>query len=152
MKRLAVAIISGLIFGLGLVISGMMNPAKVIGFLDIAGNWDPSLAIVLAGASGITMLTFRLILKRQRPILDTKFHTPTRTDVDSTLVVGAGIFGIGWGVVGFCPGPVYATLLLGRSAPLVVFVSMIAGMTAFKCGNAYVAHLRGKVSAQGGVA
>lgn len=142
MKQLVAAIVSGLVFGLGLIISGMVNPAKISGFLDIAGNWDPSLAIVLAGATGVTVLTFSLILKRQRPIFDSKFHVPTRADVDYILVLGAGIFGIGWGIAGFCPGPVYATLLQGRWETLVFFVAMIAGMAVFKFGSAYVASHR----------
>ena len=142
MKRILAAIASGLIFSLGLAISGMLNPAKVTGFLDVAGNWDPSLAIVLACATGFTLLTFRLILKRERPILDVKFHVPTRTDVDYMLVLGAGIFGIGWGIAGFCPGPAYATLLLGHRETLVFFVMMISGMAAFKFGSLYVANLR----------
>ena len=144
MKQLIATIVSGLIFGLGLTISGMVNPAKISGFLDIAGNWDPSLAIVLAAAAGVTALTFSLILRRQRPILDSKFHVPTRTDVDYMLVLGAGIFGIGWGIAGFCPGPVYTTLLQGRWETLVVFVAMIAGMAVFKFGSAYAASHRNR--------
>lgn len=135
MIQLAAAIISGLVFGLGLAISGMVNPAKITGFLDIAGDWDPSMGLVLAGATGVTVLTFRYILKRERPILDKDFHLPTRTDVDSMLVVGAGLFGIGWGIVGFCPGPVYATLLMGRWETWVFFVAMIAGMASFRFGS-----------------
>ncbi len=135
MIRLAAAVISGLVFGLGLAISGMVNPAKIIGFLDVAGDWDPSLAVVLAGATGVTMLTFRYILKRDQPLLDLQFHLPTRTDVDYMLVLGAGLFGIGWGIVGFCPGPVYTTLLMGRWETWVFFAAMIGGMVAFRFGS-----------------
>jgi uncharacterized protein len=142
MMKLVVTVVSGLVFGLGLTISGMINPAKIAGFLDIAGNWDPSLALVLAGATGVTILTFSFILKRQRPILDSKFHVPTRTDVDFNLVLGAGIFGIGWGIVGFCPGPAYAALLEGRWEARVIFASMIAGMAAFRFGSAYAVSRR----------
>ena len=142
MKRLVTAIVSGLVFGFGLTISGMVNPAKVLGFLDVTGNWDPSLALVLAGATGVATMIFRLVLKRQRPVLDSKFHLPTRSDVDSKLVLGAGIFGIGWGIAGFCPGPAYATLLQGRWETWVFFVAMITGMAVFKLGGAYAASRR----------
>ncbi len=143
MKRLATAVVSGLVFGLGLAVSGMVNPAKITGFLDVAGNWDPSLAIVLAAATGTTVLCFRYILKRGRPLLDTEFHMPTRSDVDYSLVLGAGIFGIGWGIVGFCPGPVYTTLLMGRWEAWLFFAAMIAGMATFRVGSAFVANHRG---------
>jgi len=142
MIQLAAAVISGLVFGLGLAISGMVNPAKITGFLDVAGDWDPSLAFVLASATGVTVLTFRYILKRERPILDKGFHLPTRTDVDSPLIVGAGLFGIGWGIVGFCPGPVYTTLLMGRWETWVFFAAMIAGMASFRFGSLAVTSRR----------
>jgi len=142
MMKLAVVVVSGLTFGLGITVSGMVNPAKVVAFLDIAGDWDPSLAVVLAGATGATILTFSFILKRPRPILDSKFHVPTRADVDFMLVLGAAVFGIGWGIVGFCPGPAYATLLQGHWEALVIFVSMIAGMATFRFGSAYAARIR----------
>lgn len=142
MKQLAAAVVSGLIFGLGLAVSGMVNPAKITGFLDVAGNWDPSLAVVLAAATGTTVLTFGYILKQERPLLDREFHLPTRTDVDFMLVVGAGMFGIGWGIVGFCPGPAYTTLLMGRWETWVFFAAMIAGMAAFRFGGAFVANRR----------
>jgi len=139
MIQLAAAVISGLVFGLGLAISGMVNPAKIIGFLDIAGDWDPSLAVVLAGATGVTVLTFRYILKRDQPLLDLQFHLPARTDVDFTLIFGAGLFGIGWGIVGFCPGPAYTTLLLGRWETWVFFAAMIGGMASYRFGSLAVA-------------
>ena len=149
MIQLAATVISGLIFGLGLAVSGMVNPAKITGFLDIAGDWDPSLALVLAGATGVTVVTFRYILKRERPILDRDFHLPTRTDVDSGLVVGAGLFGIGWGIVGFCPGPVYTTLLLGRWETWVFFAAMIAGMVSFHFGSlAFTSHRDNRTPAE----
>ena len=145
MMRLVATIVSGLTFGLGLTISGMTNPAKIAGFLDLAGNWDPSLAVVLAGATGVTILTFSFILRRERPVLDLKFYVPTRTDVDFMLLLGAGIFGIGWAIVGLCPGPVYAMLLQGRWEIVVIFASMITGMVAYRSGSAYAASRR-KVS------
>ena len=148
MMKLAVVVVSGLTFGLGITISGMVNPAKIGAFLDIAGNWDPSLAVVLAGATGVTILTFSFILKRPQPILDSTFHVPTRTDVDFMLVLGAAIFGIGWGIVGFCPGPAYAALLQGHWETLVIFVSMVAGMATFRFGSAYAARGRKGILSQ----
>ena len=105
-----VSIISGVIFGLGLAISGMINPAKVIGFLDIFGNWDPSLAFVMGGGVGVTAISFRLILKRSTPLFGGSFHLPTASDLDGRLLGGAAIFGIGWGLSGLCPGPAFASL------------------------------------------
>lgn len=142
MKQLATAVVSGLVFGLGLAVSGMVNPAKITGFLDIAGNWDPSLAIVLAAATGVTVVAFHFVLKRERPLLDGDFHLPTRTDVDFMLVLGAGMFGIGWGIVGFCPGPAYTTLLMGRWETWVFFAAMIGGMAAFRFGRIAVSGRR----------
>jgi len=137
MKRLVTALLSGLVFGLGLTISGMGNPAKVLAFLDITGVWDPSLAFVLAGAAGLSALAFGHVLKRERPILAPKFNMPVNNDVDVRLVVGGGLFGIGWGLVGFCPGPVFTTLLLGRWESYVFFAAMIAGMAIYQVANAY---------------
>ena len=103
MSRLLVAAVAGLIFGLGLAVSEMVNPQKVLGFLDVAGNWDPSLALVMGGALLVTGGTFGFILKRPGPLFDVSFHVPTRHDIDAKLLLGAGIFGLGWGIVGLCP-------------------------------------------------
>jgi uncharacterized protein len=126
----------GLLFGLGLVISGMSDPAKVLGFLDLVriwtGGWDPSLAFVLAGAVGVAAVGYRLVMARERPLLDAMFHLPTARGVDAPLVVGASVFGVGWGLSGLCPGPAFT--LLGATNPFldasaVVFVAaMAAGM------------------------
>ena len=132
MKALAAAILSGLVFGLGVTISGMNNPEKVLDFLDVAGNWDPSLALVLAAATGTAGLSFRYILKRRCPIFGTKFHLPLSNDIEFRLVLGAGIFGIGWGIVGLCPGPAFTTLLLGRWEAYVFLAAMIAGMICYQ--------------------
>ncbi len=104
------SLIPGLLFGLGLAISGMINPAKVIGFLDISGSWDPSLAFVMGGAVMVTAISFRLVLRRPAPIFSGMFHLPTKNDLDRRLIVGAAIFGIGWAVTGLCPGPALASI------------------------------------------
>ena len=127
MKALASALAAGFAFGLGLWISGMANPKKVLGFLDIAGNWDASLVLVMGGAVAVTLVVFRIILKKNKPMLEAEFELPTRQDIDLPLVAGAAIFGLGWGIGGYCPGPaltVFATL----SAESLAFVAaMIAG-------------------------
>lgn len=103
-------LVAGLIFGLGLAVSGMTHANKVLGFLDVTGNWDPSLLLVLGGAVAVTVVAFRLILRRPAPMLEEKFTLPTAKDIDGPLVVGAAIFGIGWGIGGYCPGPGIALL------------------------------------------
>ena len=103
-------LVAGLIFGLGLAVSGMTHANKVLGFLDVTGNWDPSLLLVLGGAVAVTVVAFRLILRRPAPMLEEKFTLPTAKDIDGPLVVGAAIFGIGWGISGYCPGPGIALL------------------------------------------
>ncbi len=122
----------GLIFGIGLVIAGMSNPAKVLNFLDLAampaGAWDPSLAFVLVGAIAVTFIGFRMVLKRPQPVFGEKFHLPTATDMDARIIAGPAIFGVGWGLVGLCPGPAF-TALGGGSWFAVTFVSaMLIGM------------------------
>lgn len=124
----AVSLLAGILFGAGLFIGGMTDPAKVIGFLDLAGSWDPSLAFVMGAALCVTLPTFQLLRKRSRPLLEERFFLPTKTDLDPRLIVGAVLFGIGWGVAGLCPGPAIANLSTG-SLPIVVFVlAMILGM------------------------
>ena len=103
-------LVAGLIFGLGLAVSGMTHANKVLGFLDVTGNWDPSLLLVLGGAVAVTVVAFRFILRRRAPVLEEKFALPTAKDIDGPLVVGAAIFGIGWGISGYCPGPGIALL------------------------------------------
>lgn len=126
--RVFAALLSGVIFGLGLAVSGMMNPAKVTGFLDVAGNWDPTLAFVMGGALLVTIPAFRLILVRSRPVLDKSFSLPAKTGLDGRLISGAALFGVGWGMVGFCPGPAVAALATGLTPVLVFTVAMITGM------------------------
>lgn len=118
----------GLVFGLGIVISGMVNPAKVLNFFDIAGTWDPSLAFVLGGAVLTTFIGYKFVLKRQTPIFEGKFSLPTKTDLDGKLIGGSAIFGIGWGIAGFCPGGALPALGTGM-LPVVMFViALIVGM------------------------
>ena len=124
--------IAGLVFGLGLVISGMSNPAKVINFLDIAGKWDPSLLFVLGGASVTTFIGYRLVWGRGSPIIGEAFHLPTRNDVDRKLIVGAVLFGIGWGIGGFCPGPAWTALPLMAKGTMAFFPSMLIGIVGMR--------------------
>ena len=126
MKNMS-ALICGILFGLGLAISEMVNPAKVLGFLDVTGTWDPSLILVIGTGLAVTLFTFWPLLKRHRPLLDNQFHMPSRTDVDRQLLKGAAIFGIGWGLVGYCPGPAIASLAYGRSETIIFLVAMVAG-------------------------
>ena len=120
--------LSGLLFGLGLTVSGMINPAKVIGFLDLAGDWDPSLALVMATALLVSLPGFRLILKRDQPLFAAKFFLPEKSDIDSPLVGGAALFGIGWGLAGFCPGPALAAAASLNSSVLLFLAAMVGGM------------------------
>lgn len=126
-KTLA-ALACGLIFGLGLAISGMINPAKVIGFLDVAGSWDPTLAFVMGGALLVAVPAYRVILGRRRPVLVKDFSLPTRTTFDGPLIRGSILFGVGWGLVGFCPGPAVAAVVTGLPSVLVFVAAMLAGM------------------------
>ena len=126
--RMLAALACGLIFGLGLAVSGMMNPAKVIGFLDVTGNWDPTLAFVMGGALLVAVPAYRVILGRGRPVLAKNFSLPTKTRLDSSLVLGSALFGVGWGLVGFCPGPAVAAIVTGLPAVIGFVAAMLAGM------------------------
>ena len=126
--RVIPALISGLVFGLGLAVSGMMNPAKVIGFLDVAGDWDPTLAFVMVGALLVAVPAYRFIPRRGRPVFEEKFSLPEKTAIDAPLLGGSVLFGVGWGIVGFCPGPAIAALGTGL-VPVFAFVAaMLGGM------------------------
>jgi uncharacterized membrane protein YedE/YeeE len=131
MPRTFVALFAGMLFGLGLAISGMMNPAKVVGFLDVAGGWDPTLAFVMGGALLVTVPAFRLILGRPRPILADGFALPTKSALDGRLLGGAALFGVGWGLSGFCPGPAVAALVTGLTPVFAFVAAMIAGMVLY---------------------
>ena len=120
----------GLIFGVGLVVSGMSDPAKVLNFLDLAGSFDPSLAFVMGGAVLVTFIGYRLAWRRHTPLLAPRFRVPSRTDIDARLILGPALFGIGWGLGGFCPGPALTSLGLGAAGTLVFVPAMLAGMWA----------------------
>jgi uncharacterized membrane protein YedE/YeeE len=126
------ALITGLIFGLGLIVSGMTNPAKVIGFLDLAGSWDPSLAFVMGGAILVGFFAFRLAGRRAKSWLGALMHLPTARAIDRRLIVGGLTFGAGWGLAGYCPGPALTSLLSGGSKPVIFVLAMLAGMAIFE--------------------
>ena len=126
--RATAALASGLVFGLGLAVSGMMNPAKVIGFLDVAGDWDPTLAFVMVGALLVAVPAYRLVPRRGRPVLEKHFSLPEKKTVDAPLLGGSALFGVGWGIVGFCPGPVIAALGTGLLPVFAFVAAMLAGM------------------------
>ncbi len=127
MIRNIAALLSGAVFGLGLTVSQMTNPDKVLAFLDVGGAWDPSLLLVLAGAVIVTVIAFRFILKRPQPIFEKRFYIPTRDAIDRKLLGGSAIFGVGWGLVGFCPGPAITSLAFGNTESFIFLGSMIAG-------------------------
>lgn len=126
------AFASGLVFALGLGLSGMTQPAKVTAFLDIAGKWDPSLSFVMMGAILVHVVFYRLIRRRPTPLFTSTFVIPTRTDIDARLVGGAALFGVGWGLGGFCPGPAITSLASGNTAVVTFVISMLVGMYLFK--------------------
>ncbi len=128
MGRVLAGLFAGLLFGAGLSLSGMINPAKVVAFLDIAGPWDPSLAFVMIGAVVVTAVGYRVSFLRMRPLFETTFRLPTRTDLDARLLGGAVLFGIGWGLAGYCPGPALAGLGFRRIETVVFVVTMLIGM------------------------
>lgn len=127
LTRLFVSLLAGLIFGLGLGVAQMSNPAKVQAFLDVTGDWDPSLALVMGGAVAVTLLGFRLVRRRGRPLLDDRFHWPLLSNVDGQLILGAALFGVGWGLSGYCPGPAISTLLSGNTEVWWFVPSMLLG-------------------------
>jgi len=133
--RTITAFLSGLTFGLGLILSGMTNPAKVIGFLDITGNWDPSLAFVMGGGVLVASLGSWLARRRQTTLPGDPLRLPTATRIDRRLVLGSLTFGIGWGLAGYCPGPALASLVHGGSKPLIFVAAMIAGMALYETGE-----------------
>jgi uncharacterized membrane protein YedE/YeeE len=126
--RIATSVLAGLTFGLGLVISGLVNPAKVLNFLDLLGSWDPSLAFVMAAAVGVTFVGYKLAFRRPSPLLVDQFRLPVAKQIDRRLVIGPAIFGIGWGLSGFCPGPAITSLPLLAKGTLVFVPGMLAGM------------------------
>ena len=126
------ALLAGLVFGLGLLISGMANPAKVLGFLDLVGPWDPSLVLVMVGAVAVGMLAFTLARGRRSSLLGAPMKLPTAQRIDRRLILGGTLFGVGWGLAGFCPGPALVALGMGNGKALVFTLAMLAGMVLFE--------------------
>lgn len=132
MKNAVSAFVVGFIFAIGLGLSGMTQPQKVVGFLDIFGNWDPSLIFVMAGAIAVHFITYKLIRKRTTPLLSPDWHVPNKKEITPALIVGALLFGIGWGIAGYCPGPAVTSLGTLEVKPMIFVISMIVGMYTFK--------------------
>lgn len=127
MNRIIIALISGILFGAGLVLSEMVNPVKVQGFLDLFGNWDPSLVLVMGGAVGVTLVTSRFILKRPTPIFADRFYMAMKSTIDARLVLGAVLFGAGWGLAGYCPGPGLLNAMINPTEAIVFIPALIIG-------------------------
>lgn len=132
MKQGLTAFLVGLIFSIGLAIAGMTQPQKIIGFLDFFGNWDPSLLFVMIGAVGLHLISYRLIRSRAHPVLSKEWHVPTRTQLTPSLMIGSAIFGIGWGLSGFCPGPGITSLASFETRPFIFVLFMLIGMFVFR--------------------
>jgi len=132
MRLTLTSLLAGLVFGLGLIVSGMANPAKVLGFLDLAGAWDPSLALVMAGAIAVGSIAFAVAGRRTRSLIGAEMKLPSARHIDRRLVVGSTLFGIGWGLAGFCPGPALVALGLGEIKALVFVAAMLVGMGVFE--------------------
>lgn len=128
MRGTLVALVSGLLFGAGLIVSGMTLPSRVLGFLNLNGDWDPSLAFVMLGAIGVHFLAYRLVPSLKRPLLGDRWALPTRKDVDSRLLIGATLFGAGWGLAGYCPGPAITSAATGAAPTLLFVAAMLGGM------------------------
>ncbi len=128
-QRAAAALLSGAVFGAGLAVAQMTDPRKVLAFLDITGAWDASLLFVLGGAAGLALVAFRFVLRRRAPLLDSRFHLPVKTAVDRPLLIGAAVFGAGWGLAGYCPGPAIAALGLFNTEVLWLLPALLAGTT-----------------------
>jgi uncharacterized membrane protein YedE/YeeE len=130
--NLVTAFLSGLLFGAGLILSGMSNPAKVLAFLDVGGVWDPSLLFVMVGAILVAALAFRFARTRVRPLFGSRIHVPGAGRIDVPLVLGSITFGVGWGLVGYCPGPALTSLAVGGRSTLLFVAAMVAGMAIFE--------------------
>jgi uncharacterized membrane protein YedE/YeeE len=137
--KIVMALAAGLVFGLGLILSGMNDPSKVIGFLDLAGNWDPSLACVMGGAILVGFGAFRFAANRPTALLGDVMRLPTARHIDRRLVLGGVTFGVGWGLAGYCPGPAFASLATGAMEPILFVVSMLAGMAFYEVQDRFAA-------------
>jgi len=142
--HIVTALIAGLLFGAGLILSGMSNPAKVLAFLDVGGTWDPSLLFVMLGAILVAALAFRFARARVRPLFGERIHLPGAGRIDLRLVLGSTVFGIGWGLVGYCPGPALTSLAVGGRSTLLFVASMVAGMALFEVIERIRAHRPGE--------
>lgn len=132
MKNSIASFVVGFIFAIGLGISGMTQPQKVVGFMNLFGEWDPSLMFVMAGAIMVHFVTYKLIRRRKTPLLALNWQVPTKTDITPALVIGSILFGVGWGLGGFCPGPAVTSLMSFELRPLIFVVSMLVGIILFK--------------------
>jgi uncharacterized protein len=126
------SLLAGFVFGLGLIVSSMVNPGKILGFLDLAGRWDPSLALVMVGAVGVGLVAFSLARRRTMSLLGAEIRLPSAREIDRRLVIGSLTFGVGWGIAGFCPGPALVALGMGKVKALVFVAFMFAGMALFE--------------------
>jgi hypothetical protein len=132
MKLTLISLFAGVLFGLGLGLSQMIDRDRVLGFLNVSGIWDPTLLFVLAGAVTVTVIAFRFVLRRPQPIWADKFYLPTRKEIDMPLIVGSALFGIGWGISGYCPGPAIAALILGIWNPVLFMMAFIVGSLTYQ--------------------
>lgn len=135
-RSLLFSVVTGLVFGIGLLLSGMTQPAKVINFLDVLGSWDPSLAFVMGGAIAVHFFAYRLVPRLPKPVWGVRWNLPTRRDVDVRLLGGAALFGAGWGLGGYCPGPALTSVVAGASSTLLFTGAMLAGMWGFSVWEA----------------
>lgn len=138
-RQVIVSFFSGALFAAGLGVAGMTNPAKVMAFLDVAGAWDPSLAFVMIGAIAVYAVAFRVAIKRPAPLLAEAFSLPKRSDLDAPLILGAGLFGAGWGLAGYCPGPAITSLATGAPGVFLFVAAMLAGMLLHRAYEALTA-------------
>jgi uncharacterized membrane protein YedE/YeeE len=138
MMKLFISFLTGFMFSAGLAIAGMVDPNKVIGFLDVTGSWDPALAFVMGGGVGLNFVLFKFILKRENPLLSESFPTFAKSEVDKRLILGSILFGVGWGIGGICPGPGIANLFTGQQEMFAFVGAMIVGMLIFKVVNPFL--------------
>lgn len=146
MQRTLIAGLIGLIFGTGIALSGMANPAKVLNFFDFAGTWDPSLALVMGGALIVTAIGYRLVLKRDKPVLEARFNLPVNRKLDLPLLGGSAVFGIGWGISGFCPGGAVPALGLGEPTAWIFVSSMLVGIVLARSARAMLQARRAQIA------
>lgn len=138
--QLATAAVLGLVFGLGILISGMGDPGKVLAFFDFAGHWDPTLAFVMGGAVAITAVGYRFVFRRGAPLLAESFALPTATRIEPSLIAGSALFGLGWGLTGICPGAVVPILGIGDPAPILFFIGLLGGLLGARHYRSWAAH------------